>query len=480
MRCAGFPMAAIAMIGGGLVLGESVGGTVLHADDRPTAGPVPRPCRIEIREAGSGWPVPLVELRTVHGVRLVSDNAGVVACDLPETMGRETWFDVIGHGYGVPVDGFGNRGVRLVPESGRTLRVEVQRTNIARRIGRLTGSGTFAESQKCGERVDLREPGIVGCDSVQAAVHRDRLWWFWGDTLLAKYPLGIYRATGAATDVRPLKSFEPPLRFAFAPLTDDAGRPRHVAQFPGPGPIWLNGVASLPDRTGTPRLVVTAMRIQPPLTIDQATLCTWNEETRFFEPLKVVWTRTAKDEPRPPMPQGHAVPWEDDAGRKWMLFGDPFPALRCPATFEAWQDPATWERLEPQASVPVAGSESTIRPHSGSIAWNAFRKRWVAVFLQWHGHPSAFGELWYAESDAPTGPWGPAVKVLTHDNYTFYNPRLHPESVPPDSPVLLFEGTYTKMFANHAPATPRYDYNQILYRLDLDDAKLAAAREGAK
>jgi len=59
------------------------------------------PCGIQVVEAGSGWPVPLVELRTVHQVRFVSDNAGMIAFDLPELMGRETWFDVIADGYDV-------------------------------------------------------------------------------------------------------------------------------------------------------------------------------------------------------------------------------------------------------------------------------------------------------------------------------------------------------------------------------------------
>ena len=68
------------------------------------------------------------------------------------------------------------------------------------------------------------------------------------------------------------------------------------------------------------------------------------------------------------------------------------------------------------------------------------------------------------------------MKVLSHNNYTFYNPRLHPEFTDADSPVLLFEGTYTSMFANKPDKTPRYDYNQILYRLDLDDKRLKPAQ----
>ena len=123
-------------------------------------------------------------------MRFVTDNAGVIAFDLPELMGRETWFDVIGHGYEVPKDGFGYRGVRLTPEPGRTLKVEVNRTIIARRLGRITGGGLFAESQKLGRELDWRESGVLGCDSVQNAVHRGKLFWAWGDTDPAPLPAG--------------------------------------------------------------------------------------------------------------------------------------------------------------------------------------------------------------------------------------------------------------------------------------------------
>jgi hypothetical protein len=180
----------------------------------------------------------------------------------------------------------------------------------------------------------------------------------------------------------------------------------------------------------------------------------------------------------PAAPRGHPVKFTDQSDKQWVLFGDPFPTLRCAATYEAWQDPAKWETLKPQESLAVAGGTNgeRVAPHSGSIAWNEYRQRWVTVFMESFGKPSAFGELWYAEADSPLGPWGPAVKVLSHANYTFYNPRLHPEFTPAGSPILLFEGTYTQTFADRPPATPRYDYNQILYRLDLDDPKLAPAR----
>ena len=145
--------------------------------------PVPV-CRIEVVEKSTGWPVPLVELRTTHNVRLVTDNSGVIAFDLPELMSRETWFDVIGHGYEVPKDALGSRGVRLKPEPGKTLKVEVNRMILSRRLGRLTGGGLFAESQKLGRELDWPESGILGCDSVQNAVHRGKLFWAWGDTVI--------------------------------------------------------------------------------------------------------------------------------------------------------------------------------------------------------------------------------------------------------------------------------------------------------
>jgi hypothetical protein len=113
------------------------------------------------------------------------------------------------------------------------------------------------------------------------------------------------------------------------------------------------------------------------------------------------------------------------------------------------------------------------------MGWQSWRRRWVTVFLQSGGAPSTLGELWYAEAEAPTGPWGPAVKVLTHRNHTFYNPCLHLDLTPSDSPVLLFEGTYTREFSSNAVATPRHDYNQILYRLDLDDPRLRPAQKDA-
>ena len=42
--------------------------------------------------------------------------------------------------------------------------------------------------------------------------------------------------------------------------------------------------------------------------------------------------------------------------------------------------------------------------------------------------------------------------------------------------TIYFEGTYTHTFSGNSDQTPRYDYNQIMYRLDLADPRLDLSR----
>lgn len=427
------------------------------------------PFKIIVVDQQNHWPVPLIELRTTHHVSLVTDNAGIIAVDLPELMGQETWFTVEGHGYSVPTDGFGFRGVRLTPTPGGSATLEVQRQLPAKRLGRITGAGLFAESQQLGLEQAWRDQGVMGCDSLQSTIHDGRLIWLWGDTTLARYPLGRFHMTGATTALQPIASFEPPLRLRYDYFRDVSRQVRNVAQMPGSGPTWLNGLCSLPDRSGKQRMVATYSKIKPPLTVYELGLCEWNERRLMFEKLVALWKRSDDAEHPAAVPQGHVTLWHDQAGKACLLFGDPFPSLKCPATYEDWQNPASWEAIEPQEQVRARDRPTQIRPHRGSIAWNNFRQKWVVVFNQHGGEASFLGELWYAEANSPLGPWEDALQVVTHNNYSFYNPRLHPELTSPDSPVLLFEATYTKAFSSNPQATPRYDYNQVLYRLDLDE-----------
>ena len=84
---------------------------------------------------------------------------------------------------------------------------------------------------------------------------------------------------------------------------------------------------------------------------------------------------------------------------------------------------------------------------SGSVYWNAYRKRWVMIVAQAFGGPSFLGETWYAEADTPLGPWVYARKIVTHERYSFYNPKQHPFFDEKGGQVIYFEGTYTATFS---------------------------------
>lgn len=427
------------------------------------------PFSIQVVDRSNGQPVPMVELRTTHELLFVTDNHGLAAIDAPELQNQEIYLHLSSHGYELKPDGFGFRGVRVTPKPDASHRIEIDRLSIAQRIGRLTGAGRFAEGEKLGIPAPAPETGVFGCDSVLLTRHNDRLFWLWGDTTLPHYPLGVFHSTAATTPLNPLPSPKPPLAIRFELFRDQKGSPRGVSNFPGPGPTWLSGMISIPDANQKNQLVATYAKIENSLDTYQSGLCHWDETAESFRIHRTLWNKG--DGPQPNLPTGHPLIWKQPGKPDTLLFGDPFPTLSMPATFEAWSDPSTWQKLTPPKEINTS-EDTTITPHRGSICWHPHRKKWLTVFTQLDGKPSHLGEIWFAQADSPLGPWSKAVKILTHNNQTFYNPRIHPELIPENADYLLFEGTFTTTFADRAIPLPRYNYNQILYRLDLTDPRL--------
>jgi hypothetical protein len=120
-----------------------------------------------------------------------------------------------------------------------------------------------------------------------------------------------------------------------------------------------------------------------------------------------------------------------------------------------------------------AASDEDLVPHRGSIAWNAYRRRWIMIF----GVASDLGSIYYSEAENLLGPWRAARQVVRHDHYTFYNPVHHPMLDQEGGRLIFFEGTYTQSFSDAPVKTPLYDYNQIMYLLDLDDPRLGVKDE---
>ncbi|HVJ47485.1 MAG TPA: hypothetical protein VM511_13930, partial [Luteolibacter sp.] len=326
------------------------------------------PCRIEIVDKENGWPVPLVELVTTHQTSHVSDNAGVIAIDDPELLNRPVWFNVKGHGYEVPKDGFGFRGVKATLAPGGKVKIEVERRNVAKRLGRLTGAGLFAEQENLGGSPPVPETGVFGCDSVLMGRYGNRLFWLWGDTTVPDYPLGVFDSTAATTPLRPVTKFEPPLSIRFEHFRNHEGKPRGVAKMPGDGPTWLAGMISIGGGNAPDSLVATYSKIKGHVDEYEIGLCKWDEASQSFKPEKVLWTASQGAKPAL-LPRGHPVRWTDPGGKRWILFGDPFPEMRCPDNYASWSDPGTWEKVELPASPRSGEDDSEVKPHRGSIAW---------------------------------------------------------------------------------------------------------------
>ena len=100
--------------------------------------------------------------------------------------------------------------VRLTPSPGGEAAVRVQRQLPGKRLGRLTGAGLFAESQRFGEQLDWPESGIVGATVCRRLATGPPLLGL-GDTLSPSGPLGLYHSSSATTSAA-LKQFEPPIR----------------------------------------------------------------------------------------------------------------------------------------------------------------------------------------------------------------------------------------------------------------------------
>jgi hypothetical protein len=108
------------------------------------------------------------------------------------------------------------------------------------------------------------------------------------------------------------------------------------------------------------------------------------------------------------------------------------------------------------------------------VQWNAYRKRWIMIAIEhaWDKNsPSFLGEVFYSEAESAQGPYRKAVKVATHPKQSFYNPCHHVFFDQNEGRTIYFEGTYCNTFTT-SPATPRYNYNQLMYRLDLGQKRL--------
>ncbi len=320
--------------------------------------------------------------------------------------------------------------------------------------------------------------------------------------------------TGATTLLPKDGGLDPDVGVDLEYILRDDGFTREMVPMEGPGPTWAFGFVVLKD-AGRDRMFAGYAKIKG------ASMETYRRGLAVYNDEKGVFQHVAEWPLRHPIvPTGHADIWKMD-GRDYVVFQMPLPIIRVPAAradlsnlskFEVFtclkegstaKDPQidrgpdgrvryAWKRntaylgSQDEANLVKSGklkpdevlfhlrdadSGKSIIAHAGHITWNDYRKRWTLIDSEIFG-TSMLGEVWYAEADSPLGPWVYARKVLTHDKYSFYNPKQHPYFAKEGGRIIYFEGTYTESFSGAPVKTPRYDYNQIMYRLDLADARL--------
>jgi hypothetical protein len=472
--------------------------------------------RINVVDADTGRGVPLVELKTTNDVKYITDSNGIVAVNDPELLGQKAYFSLKSHGYEYPKDGFGNRGTALNVTAGGQASIKIKRNNIAERLYRITGSGIYRDSVLTGAPVPIKSPllnGLVmGQDTVHAVPYKGNIFWLWGDTNRPSYPLGNF-FTSAATSVPPTKGgLNPSVGVDLTYWVDNEGFSKKMIPLGGNKPVWMGSLFTMADNTGQERLFGAYSRVESDSKTIESGLAVFNDEKAIFEkvaaydtilrpsgrPFKAIVNgkpylyfhpqlRTVGDYAHVTNPSGYEAytclkpgvkydgpntPLERDANGK-LVYGWKVNTGIVGANEEKALVAA--KKMAPDEAIFFyrdAETGATIEQKGGSVFWNDFRKRWIRIMGQNLGSSSVLGEIWFAEADTPTGPWGYARKIVSHDQYTFYNPTQHPFFDQEGGRQIYFEGTYTNTYSGNKERTPRYEYNQIMYRLTLDDPRL--------
>ena len=479
---------------------------------------------IHIVDDQTGRGVPLVKLQTNNKVRYYTDSNGYVAFDEPGMMDQKIYFEITSWGYEAPGVGFGYRGAILTTTPGKESEVKIHRKNIAERLYRLTGEGIYRDTVLLGKQPPITQGlangKVMGSDTVETAIYHGKMYWFWGDTDSPFFPLGNYSTSGATSALPSELKLDRGIDYNYF-VHKDNGFARGMISVSSKEslPVWIDGLMVVPDKAGHERMLCRFVRTKDLAMVEQG-IAEFNDAKATFEQISTYPKGTTL------APQGRPMR-ASSGGKSFYYFPDPYPLIRTQIDYEhatdlktyqgftclkpgspfakehsqinrddkgkliwAWEDgadpigPGQLNALvkaglakaeESPYQMQDAGNGSLLHVVQGSVVWNPYLKKWTMLFGQ-QGGDSNLGEIWFATANAPEGPWRAAKKVATHamkkDNNDFYNPVQHPEFMQENGKLVYFEGTFVTTFSGNPAPTPRYDYNQILYRLDVSDPNL--------
>ena len=474
---------------------------------------------IHVVDAQTGRGIPLVILETTYKTRYVTDSDGYVAFLEPGLMnGEDVWFDVRSYGYESPVGAFGVSGIALKPAPGNAVEIKLKRDDIAERLYRMTGYGIYRDTVLLGRHPPIEQgllnARVTGQDTVQTAIYRNKMYWFWQDTNRVGFALGCFSMTGATSALPADLHLNKGIDFNY--FTEKPGgfaRAMAIVPRAASNPIWVDGLTVVKDDTGRQHMIGRYFAANKDFSPAEAGLVVYNDDKEVFERLL-----TYPDEgTHTPGPSGHPIRIQD-ADQTYIFYPG---YVRVKADFASASNPADYEgftclddkgQVERDAGRKLVwtwrkGAEPTIgktldaliaagrvrrdesplrlidietkkpiRVAGGSIAWNPYLHRWTFLFGQ-SGGTSNLGEIWLATANSPEGPWHAARKIATHtmpeNNNDLYNPIQHNELQQQDGKTVYFEGTFVNTFSGNPTPTPYYDYNNIMYRVDISDPRVA-------
>ena len=472
--------------------------------------------QIKVVDSQTGRGVPLVELQPAGGSKLITDSNGIVALEDPALLNKNISFGFQSYGY----SGWGQT---VQTTAGGSVQISLDRRNVAERLYRVTGPGIYADSLKAGVSAPIANPlhnaNVKGQDSVQATVYKNQIYWFWGDTLY-EVGFGNFRTSGARSQLPGQGGLDPSLGVDLNYFVDAGGSARQMMPLSDPGPVWIDGLFTVKDDSGAERMLThySRMNSDPAHAFEvlEHGLALYSDATNSFLRHRV-YAATA-----PIVPRGHAFRQTVD-GQEYIYFAEDYPNVRVKADWNSVTDLTQWEAYTPlqpnsrfnAAAPPLETDEAgnvifgwkknadpltasmvnslvqqghldqsdspfrlqdhatgrAIQLHRASVHWNDYRQNFIMIGTEAFGD-SFLGEVWFSEAPTPEGPWADAVKIATHDrgasnDYTFYNPTSHPFFDQEGGRFIYFEGTYANTFSGNNAPTPVYDYNQMMYRLDL-------------
>lgn len=453
------------------------------------------PFIIQVVDSETGRGVPLVELRTINQRVWYTDSNGIVAISDSWLFGQDVFFAVRSDGYAFDEDEnvYHEPGKIVHVRPGGRATFRIRRVNIAERLYRITGAGIYEHSVAAGLPVPITNPllngKVTGQDTVIAIPYNGRIYWFWGDTFGPAH--ANFNVSGATSALPDAGGLDPDLGVDLTYFVDEPGFSKPMFPMDRSGLVWLEGLMLVRDPSGRERLVATYTRVNKAEPVEERGIAVFDDTAQNFRVL-------AQLPPTRPHYSSHPVRVTDGGRAYWYLYPnyrvpDDWNAIQDAQAYEAytcekvadtvhcaWRPSATFldtreERklieqglLPPEAALFRFIDADTGRPvsfHIGSVAWNAYRKKWIMIGGAW-------GDVYYSEADAPQGPWLCAKRIVQHEKYNFYNVVHHPFFDKDGGRIIYFEGTYTTAFIEGARPTPLYDYNQIMYKLSLDDARL--------